>query len=186
MNQPKPTDAKQLDAGNLVVLLVGDYDPASLDYARAAEALSERKGVDQVWLAPLANRARPEHVQNMCTMLALDVTASSGRQVGCCTVALSKRYDTPDELVRWCRNAYPDVLFRVARIDGNATADDTAVIFANEEGSVADARDVVSLREYLRQPADLRERIAAGRDASRSMPDPVWRYVQQYRLYREG
>lgn len=186
MNKPNPADAQQVKAGDKIVLLVGPYDPAHMDYFRAIEALVSYRGVSQVWVAPFANDQRPEHVMNMCNMLALDATRATGKQVGCCTVPITKRFYSPDELRGWCQRVYPNVVFQTARMDGQHSTEDIAVSFAGRPLTGQEPAEHIDLREHLSQPEDLVERIQRGQDMVRSFPEPVWEYIQQYRLYRSG
>lgn len=180
MPKPSPMDAKQVEPGNIVALLCGSYDPAHIGYFRALEALAAHKGISQVWVTPFYSPGRGDHLQNMCTMLATEATIATSKQVGCCTVALGKHYVSPDEIRRWCQNAYPDVLFKIARLDGTG---DIAVLYANEKLDHASSAEPISL-PCLPPPGDLEARIAAGEDASRHFCQPIWGYIQHFRLYR--
>lgn len=183
MNKPSPNDAKQLEPGQRVVLLAGTFDPAHIGYYRAAESLCARAGVSQVWLAPFSGKSSPEHVRNMCTVLASDVTVAAGRQVATCSVGLDKGFLSPDEIRGWCQRMYPDVSFILARIDGLACREDIDVRFMDSGPSECHAMETVFLR-CASVPSDLTARIAQGRDVSRQFSANVWEYVQRERLYR--
>ena len=179
--KPSPMDAKQVEPGNRIALLCGDYDPAHIGYFRALEALVGRKGIDEVWVAPFySDRTGSEHIQSMCTTLATEASTATKKLVGCCTVALSKRYRSPDEIRVWCQHAYPDVMFTIARLDGTG---EIAVLYANEKLDASSKAELVTV-PYLPPPKDLRERIAAGEDMARHFCSSVWHYIQHFRLYR--
>jgi hypothetical protein len=182
MPKPLPTDGVQLGAGDIVILLCGDYDPAHLGYFRALEALS-KKGATEVWVAPLCPRGQEDVVRDMCTMLATEAFLATRKQVACCLAALTLGFSRTGELLAWCRSKYPGMRFMVAKLHGSGLEDkaDIVVGFAGQELS---GKDDAHLPQFLPVPGDLAERIRSGFDESRNFLAPVWEYIQKNRLYR--
>jgi len=181
---PSATDAKQIEPGANIILLVGSLDPPTMDHFRALEALSVYDGADSVWLCPLSNQENTMHVRAMCSIVCSDI-AGTGKQVTLCTAALDKKMGSGQELAAWVRKRYPDYKFRVATVSPEKCADEckTFEVVLGQATPSSDADQVV-LDKFLPAPKDLLTRIKNGSDESRNFQAPVWAYIQKHKLYR--
>ena len=182
MYKPKPTDAKQLESGNKVILLTGTFNPAHMDYFRAIESLVVLPEVDQVWISPFVSNKDSTHIRNMTTILASESTSATRKQVACCSVGLDKEYTSPEDIRTWCLSNYPGINFQIARIDGLHQQEDIAITFSNNKVE-KEASETIFVK-YLPQPVDLICRIKDGQDMSRSFCCSVWDYIQNNKIYR--
>lgn len=157
---------RQANDGDKVVLLVGDYDPPTMDYLRAIEALQLEKGVDHVWACPV--KSEDKERARLLTMSFCAEVASRKKPVTCCTVGLDRDLD-PDGLASWCRQRYATFRFETVSVSD--------VKFAGEEG------DGVKVSKFLRV-GDVRDRIGSGYDESRSFTPGTWSLIQARKYYR--
>ena len=179
-----PNDAKQPADGDMIALLVGDYDPPTMDACRAAEALLAKSGIDGVWLCPLSG-SNSIHARNMASLLCTHFSAS-GRQVSLCSVALDKNME-PAMLSKWCRQRFPALRFRLASVQPMEVQDSERTLFmVFGSGKAPHGADGVSLGKFAAVPSDIKERIARGEDRARDFVLAVWAYIQKNRLYRGG
>ena len=183
-------------------LLVGRYDPPTLDHSRAAEVLSTTRGISQVWLCPLqfdvpqdcwpGIAEHQQHVRNMCTILAMDMS-SAGKPVAACTVALDNKVqpcmNRVGAVLETCRKKFPYYKFRPALVvsatgiaDYYEEQEEDALIFkfAGDDPSVK--RGIPVVLRYAPTPAETLNRIMAGMDESRHFCKPVWDYIQSHNL----
>ena len=164
---PAMTDAPEPKDGDCIVLLVGDYDPPTLDYFRAIEALCKSKGIEGVWVCPVGSEDK-QRVVSLATSFYADASSTISRRLTCCTVGLDKGF-SPEDLCKWCQSKYPTLKFKVALLKD--------VSFAGEDGGV------VKVSKFLRI-GDVRDRIAEGSDESRSFTAGTWSLIQARRYYR--
>lgn len=182
--KPNPHDAKSTEPGDGIVVLVGSFDPPTMDHWRAVEALLARPDVKHVWLAPLHGENN-DKVMSMTMLLATDLAAGH-KQPTVCTVALDKKLTDTKELMSWIRGRYTANPFRLAAISPDAVEDSYPTIkvaFGPGAGTTGSTESVV-LDKFLPVPADVKARIQGGSDESRNFPAPVWEYIQRHKLYR--
>lgn len=173
-SRPAMADAPEQRDGDSVVLLVGDYDPPTMDYVRAIQSLLSGKGVEGVWACPI----RPPDKQRSSALtmaFCSDMAPAVKGKLTCCTVGLDKWLDA-DGLLSWCQSKYPTLKFKVASMDGSSGM---PVVFAGEDSR----GDVVKVTKFLRV-GQIDGRIAVGSDESRSCPAGVWSLIQSRRYYR--
>ena len=192
-------------------LLVGRYDPPALDHSKAAEVLASTKGISQVWLCPLQFTVpedgwpgiaeHAQHVRNMCTILATDLS-SAGLPVAACTVALDNKtqpaMNEVCQVLAACRSKFPYYKFRAALVVGGVgisdrpppptpqyedLEEDTLIFkFAGDDPT---ARRGIPVVVRYAPPQDLWLKLMAGRDESRHFCEPVWNYIQSHGIYRQ-
>lgn len=179
MYQPKATDAKQPTDNDVVALLVGSYDPATLDYLRAAEALLARPDVQHVWITPIGSSS---DAKAMASSLSIEISTVTRRPAAFCSVGLDKKIVEPEVLAGWCRSKYPTLKFDLASIDV-PTKSGFWIKFASQQATDGELRRVVALDKHL--PAgDVVTRIRGGSDESRWFTPAIWGIIQNRRLYR--
>ena len=161
------TDAPEPRDGDSVVLLVGDYDPPTMDYSRAIEALCKSKGVEGVWACPVGSEDKQRAI-SLATAFCADMSSTISRGLTCCTAGLDRSL-TPEGLHEWCSKRYPTLKFKVASLK--------EVSFAGEEGGV------IKVAKFLRV-GNVRDRIASGSDESRSFTAGTWSLIQARKYYR--
>lgn len=180
---PSPIDAKQAEHGDMVALLVGGFDPPTIDHARAVEALLALPDIKHVWVAPRARGAKgtgSDHVRAMATMFCADMMTSTRAQVTCCTAGLDKGIESPAALLTLCRVKFPYLRFTLAAVAPDQEGD----IVVSLRNQPSGKNRVIRLDDFLPATDGIHARIADGRDESRNICAPVWRYIQTHRLWR--
>lgn len=173
-----------LSVGDTVAVLVGRFDPPTMEHVRAIDALSSYSGVGHVWICPLSGK-NDAHVRNMSSMLCSDF-AANGKHVSYCTAALDKSISDPKLALAWIRERFAYLNFRMASTNPDYGIDTEKTFYiAFGPGAVTPAGSIgIVLENYLPVPADIEARIRAGQDESRAIVAPIWRYIQKHRLYR--
>jgi hypothetical protein len=171
-----------------VGLLIGDYDPPTLDYNRAAETLSSMRDIGQTWLCPVSSGDDVQNatIANMLTILSADMS-SSGKTMSACTVALNKGATSPKDVLTLCRCMFPYLKFKAALIGSQAflqlPEEDFFVFrFASEDRASSTGTPIV-LGKFARA-GSTKASIAAGRDESHKFCPAVWSYIKSKGIYR--
>jgi len=177
-----PSDAKEPESGDLIVVLVGDYDPPTMAYYRAIEALFKRPEVNHVWVSPSRSKIA-SFSWEMASILALDFAVNK-KQIGQCLL----NDKSPNEIISWLRNnkRYSDKKFRLASVDDPLA--DSEITYCIKLGIKGDTSpegvELITLEEYAPIPMDFKERIKAGSDESRIFIPAIWSFIQKNKLYR--
>lgn len=172
--------------GEHVALLMGPFDPPTMDHVRAIEALLKQDGVNHVWICPLASSPETGRVKDMCVALCMELMFT-GKRASICTIALDKGWKDPQLLVNWFKKSRPDLGMRpayVAPSDPVIEAENSIAVVVGSPLEVPLGTTVVPMPSYVPVRKDIRESIGAGHDEARNLPKSVWAYVQKNRLYR--
>jgi nicotinic acid mononucleotide adenylyltransferase len=174
-----PNDVKQPDPGDRIALLVGNYDPPTMDYYRAIEALLSFGGIKNVWLCPLKAN---DDIWAMTNSLAVDFCVN-GRPLTACLL----KNKTPTDYAAWARKRYPELNFTIASVE-KEEQDSEKTIFVkigNEAVTTSQQVDVLVVDKFVPMPIDLKDRIKGGSDEARCFIPAIWNYIQKHKLYRD-
>lgn len=182
---PKPQDAKQLNVGDSVALFVGAFNPPTMDHYRAVEALFKEPEIKDIWICPLAGDDNA-NVRNMTALFCFEFS-STGKQISHCTAALDKDLKTAPQAIEWVRAKFPYLKFKSATV-APETSTDRDVVYFIKLGVAGDTVPIgsrmIALTDYAPVVPDLKVRIKGGSDEGRSIPFPIWNYIQKHKLYR--
>lgn len=176
-----PLDAQQAAHGDLIALFVDEFDPPTVNHARAAEAFARCHDVKQVWIAPTFEDGSQRGA--LASILCADVAAATRRELAVCTVGLDKKIQSPDDLIAECRKRFPYHKFVAASIGSRFTEQCHFLAFRGvippPKAKVIQANDFL----YI-DCAKVRADIKAGKDQERNLPEAVWGHIQKKRIYR--
>lgn len=185
MLKPKVGDADRVAPGDSVCLLIGKMDPPTMDHLRAMDAVFGAAKFAGVWMCPLAGgESGDDALRAMAQMSCVEYCAMSGKQVGCCTVAVDKGIEDPEEFLSKSKELFPFMKFSVAMLRPDVGSYEPDYVVCLHGQSPTKSAKVLAAKKFLPAPDDIRSRIASGADQSRSFPESVWEYIQQHRLYR--
>jgi hypothetical protein len=158
-------------------MLVGHYDPPTLDYVRAVEAL-RADGYGTVYSCPVSsgNKEHDAHVRAMTSILSME---SSVGNIVLCSVGLDKGLSASDMRL-WLEKKYPNSRFRVAFLASDPQPDGVPIVIGNISKNL---HDPIYIPRHLSCQEGIVERIAAGRDESRGFTALVWNYIRRHGLY---
>lgn len=179
MNEP------EIKPGDKIALFVSNFDPPTMDHVRAAEALAAYSGISRVWICP-ASADNDSHARNMSSILCSDLTAN-GKSVSLCTVGLDKKLNAAEALA-WVRSKFKYLRFQPAVVSPEAVlpGEETIQVLFGPGKAIQEGTTGIVLDKFLPVVPDLKARVAAGMDESRSFPSPIWDYIQKNRIYRNG
>lgn len=168
--------------GDIVALLVGSFDPPTMDYQRAVEALKARPEIKHVWLCPISGAA-DEHVKAMGQMLAIHMSSSASR-CSYCTISLDMKMDAV-KTMEWVRARFPYFNFRFASLapDFHPDTQQSFQVHLGSAGLVPEGATPVVADKFVAAPGDMKIRIGASLDESRHFAIPVWNYIKKNGLY---
>lgn len=169
--------------GDTIILFVDQFDPPTMDHAKAVTALSSHG--KWIWICPLTPVGDGQKVRDMSSILATDLK-SMGAEASLCTVALDKKLDVEGLLV-WVNKRFPTFKFITASLKDNIfdKKGTTLCIRIGKSGQTIPAGgQLVLIEQCLAVPVDIQKRIANGSDESRHIMKPVWDYIQKHHLYR--
>lgn len=183
--KPKVGDADNVAPGDSVCLFVGKMDPPTMDHLRALDAIFNSAKFAGVWLCPLAGgESGADALRAMAQMSCVEYCAMSGKQVGCCTVAVDKGIEDSEEFVSKARELFPFSKFSVAMLRSDVENHEPDYVVCLQVQAPTKSAKVLVVKKFLPAPSDIRAKIASGSDQSRSFPESVWEYIQKNRLYR--
>lgn len=172
----------------MIALLLGSFDPPTLDHERAVGALLSYSGIESVWVCPSFG-SNADHVRNMCQAFCLGMSAG-GKQVAACTVGLDKKINDRLCVAEWISSKFRTYSFRtayVAPLDVGIDVDGAMCVqIGNACSPVSSGQVAIKLDKFIPVRQDLKESIRAGNDEGRSVPLGVWAYIQNHKLYRDN
>jgi len=171
-------------SNQVIVLLLGGFDPPTNDVRHACTSLLNRPEVKSVWLCPIDPISPAKHVVDLCNVFCQQYYLETNNKITCCTAAIDKNM-SKDQLVEWARINYPNEDFRLADFSPFFTDRKPVyrIFFAGE--GISSGRDVaVKITQAFSVSKNITSRIKSGRDESRNMFRVVWEYIQKHKLYR--
>lgn len=171
-NERKDTDT--------IALLVGKFDPPSIDHYRCIDAILSANLANRIWVCPLGND--DEHVRAMAALICTEAT-QPGRLVSLCSVALDKGLESPDELRIWCERKFKN-RFILGFLDSELKRSTGIAVVVGNKVAIENGNAQIVLPKFLPVHEDIKSRIKNGRDERKSFIPSVWNYIQKNKLYR--
>jgi nicotinic acid mononucleotide adenylyltransferase len=185
MIKPKVGDTDNVAPGSSICLLIGRMDPPTLDHLRALDAIFAASRFAGVWMCPLSGgESGKDALRAMAQISCVEYCSMSGKQVGCCSVAVDKGIEDPEELLAECKRLFPFMNFSVAMVRPDVSEYEPDYVVCLNGQSPTKGAKILTAGKFVPAPEDIREKIAGGSDQSRSFPEGVWVYIQKNRLYR--
>jgi hypothetical protein len=162
---------------DLTAMLVGHYDPPSLDYVRAIEGL-RADGYSTVFLCPVSSghKDHDKHVMAMAGILSVQASAP----VVLCSVGLDKGLDGA-AIRLWLEKRHPEMEFKIAFLSSDPQGEGTPIVIGNI--SKSSTHEPIYIPRHLSCQVDVVKKIGAGGDESRSFPPLIWNYIRKHDLY---
>lgn len=180
---PSPGERNRVSDGSSVCLLVGSMDPPTMDVLRALDAIDASGRFDGTWLCPLPGGVNDESKRALVQVACAEWSAASGKQVGCCTMALDKGLRSAVELADECRRSFPHASFDVVMFLDEAEGEDPDQVVCFRGQTPRGRAKAIKLSKFNSE-GDTKKAIVSGTDVSRSFSPGVWEMIQKRRLYR--
>lgn len=162
------------------VLLVGHYDPPTLDYSRAIEAI-RAAGYQYVWLCPISsgNAEKDRRVSAMTEILGIELGRDK-KDWAVCLTGIQKNFDGVG-VRQWYERRFPGRKFLVAYLSSDPQSEGVPVVIGNVSKSTE--WEPIYVPKHLSCQVDVGKRIAGGGDEHRSFTPLVWNYIKRHGLY---
>lgn len=176
-----PLDAAQVSHGDLIALFVDEFDPPTVNHARAAEAFARCQNVKQVWITPSWQEGSQR--VDLASILCADVCSSTRRELGVCRIGVDKKISSPDDIIAECRRRFPYFNFVPASIGVRFNEQSHFMAF---RGVIPPPKAIpIDAANFLSLDCNrIRRDIISGKDVGRDLPEAVWGYIQKKRIYR--
>lgn len=181
--KPVPGERNRVSDGTRVCLLVGGMDPPTMDVLRALDVIDASGRFEGIWLCPLPGGVDDESKRALTQVACAEWSSASGKQVGCCTMAMDKGLRRASELADECRRYFPRVSFDVVMFHDESEGEDPDQVICFRGQTPRGGARAIKLSNFNSE-GDVRGAIASGSDVRRSFSPGVWEMIQKRRLYR--